>query len=77
MAGYGFAKEYGKELAINLNWFSNPRFFARNRDAYLAKRKAEILQFTDVANSRIDKSKYNGISSQFRLFKSCNDCIRI
>jgi hypothetical protein len=57
MAGYGFAKEYGKELAINLNWFSNPRFVARNSAAYLAKRKAEILQFTEVANSSIDKSK--------------------
>lgn len=57
MAGYGFAEESGRQLALNLNWFSNPRFSDRNTDAYLTKRKIEILQFTQVASSRIDKSK--------------------
>jgi hypothetical protein len=57
MAGYGFAKESGRQLALNLNWFSNPRFFDRDNAAYLTKRKAEILEFTEVANSSIDVSK--------------------
>jgi hypothetical protein len=57
MAGYGFAKESGRQLAINLNWFSNPRFLDRNNAAYLTKRKPEILEFSEIANSIIDNSK--------------------
>lgn len=57
MAGHGFAKASGRQLALNLNWFSNPRFFVGNNSAYLSKRKPEILQFTDVSISSMDRSK--------------------
>ena len=76
MAGYGFAKESGRQLVLNLNWFSNPRFSDRNSAAYLTKRKAEILEFTAVANTSFDNSKTPKDERFERLIRSFSESSR-
>ena len=55
MAGAGLAKETGRELLININWFLNPKILNRNNPAYLAKRKIDIIQFNEIAATQIDR----------------------
>lgn len=56
MAGAGLAKETGRELLINTNWFLNPRFLNRNNPTYLTKRKIDIIQFKAIAATKVDRS---------------------
>ena len=54
MAGAAMAKNSGNELVINLNWFLNPKILNRSNPVYLTKRKVDILQFENVANTKVD-----------------------
>ena len=56
MAGYGIAEATNKDLLLNFNWFENPKFLQRNSAAYLTKRKIDIIQFKNVANTLVDSS---------------------
>jgi hypothetical protein len=55
MAGAGLAKNSGRELVLNVNWFLNPTFLHRNSPAYLTKRKIDILQFETVGQTKVDR----------------------
>jgi hypothetical protein len=54
MAGVALAQERGIELVVNLNWFSNPTFVKPPNLAYSSKRKADILQFKKVAETKLE-----------------------
>jgi len=54
MAGVALAQEQGIKLVVNLNWFSNPTFVKPPNLAYSSKRKADILQFKKVAETKLE-----------------------
>ena len=54
MAGADMAKNSGNELVINLNWFLNPKILNRSNSVYLTKRRCDILQFENVADTKVD-----------------------
>jgi hypothetical protein len=55
MAGSALARATNREFSINLNWFLNPAILHRNDSAYLTKRKIDIIQFSEIAATKIDR----------------------